>query len=127
NLEKTPRPPKKTPVMIADGSSLRHGTRPASRKCIVHQTNGVMIATVTSGASQRNKVLQRYELRETRLPGRDLRDYGSAPLPGRRSRGRSPRGPRRGHPGGAAPEGRSSHGLRQLDAVTGAWRRGGIR
>ena len=36
--------------MIADGSSLRHVTRPASRKCIVHQTNGVMIATVTSGA-----------------------------------------------------------------------------
>jgi hypothetical protein len=51
-LGETPRPPKKTPVMIADGSSLRHGTRPASRKCIVHQTNGVMIATVTSGASQ---------------------------------------------------------------------------
>ena len=38
--------------MIAEGSSLRHGTRPASRKCIVHQTNGVMIAMVTSGASQ---------------------------------------------------------------------------
>ena len=38
--------------MTADGSSVRQATRPSSRKCIVHQKNGVMIATVTSGASQ---------------------------------------------------------------------------
>jgi hypothetical protein len=38
--------------MTADGSSVRHRIRPSSRKCIVHQKNGVMIAMVTSGASQ---------------------------------------------------------------------------
>jgi hypothetical protein len=37
--------------MSADGSSVRHATRPASRKSIVHQKNGAMIPMVTSGAS----------------------------------------------------------------------------
>jgi len=37
--------------MTADGSSVRHRTRSASRKCIVHQKNGAMIAAVTNGAS----------------------------------------------------------------------------
>src|SRR4029453_16347612 len=31
--------------------SVRHGTRPANRKSIVHQTNGVRIAKVMSSAS----------------------------------------------------------------------------
>jgi hypothetical protein len=52
NLENMPRPAKQTPVAMADGTSLRHRTLPASRKCIVHQTNGAMITKVTAAASQ---------------------------------------------------------------------------
>jgi hypothetical protein len=37
---------------MADGISLLHGTLPASRKCVVHQKNGVMTANVTTAASQ---------------------------------------------------------------------------